>query len=1451
MEKIVGLDLGTNSIGLSVRDLDRGSNLKDQLEYYTSVIFPSGVGKGKSGEFSYAAERTKHRSARRLYQSRKYRIWSTLRLLIDNGYCPLSIEDLERWSKYDKEKGLKRQYPVDAVAFEQWVRLDFDGDGRAEYSSPYQLRAELMERQFDFSNEVERYKLGRALYHIAQRRGFKSSKGETLKEQEKDEKALANESAEVVDMEAELKKSEEKKSKDLVAYMQAHKLKTVGCALYALEKEGVRVRASQYQAVRSQYRDEIKAIFAFQNGLETNSDFYKSVISEKKGEGGTVFYKRPLRSQKGLVGKCTLEPSKSRCPISHPDFEEFRAWAFINNIKYRTSAQGDWQMLNLEMKQKLFNDKFLRTASYFKFDEIVQWLSKEIGCRISYKDKTINYKEKTSVSGCPISGRLRNLLGNDWQTWSLKAERTNPKTGEIYAASYNYSALWHICFSFDEAENVDEFAQNVLLFDSDKAKQLVRIWGAIQQGYAALSLKAVQNINRFLRKGLIYSDAVLLAKLPDIFKDQWNDQVEAEITREIDRIMRENRQNKMYYSMANTLIANYKSLGYNDETRINERFAEHNTEYQLDDSDREDVKHVVIAAIGEQSWAGKSSIEQQELLDNVSNLYQQFFASEKRDYYKLPKLANSLSFFLAERYKSLKAKDLSKIYHPSMLDVYSPAKYTQLEDGRCLKLLGSPVIGAIKNPMAMRVLHILRKQINGLIKNGIIDEDTRFVVETARELNDANMRWAIEAYQREREEENKVFEAAIKEFLKRDSVSDTDIEKARLLSEQSGEYEEEIELKKILRNQFTKNEVRKKAKDKLIKKYRLWLEQGCRCVYTGKMINITSLFDENSVDFEHTIPRSISFDDSLSNLTVCDANFNRHTKKNQLPSQLVDYAEILNRIQPWFDKVETLKDNVEFWKAKSKHAQDKAGKDQCIRMRHLWQMELDYWQKKVNAFTMTEVKSGFRNSQLVDTRIITRYAFHYLKTVFSRVDVQKGSVTANFRKIIGVQSIDEKKSRDKHSHHAIDATMLTLIPVAAKRDRMIELFYQYEEAQKLGNTSECSRLQGLLQKEIRQCVPRDSSQIKDFIEENILVNHISKDQTLTPAKRKARRRGKEIFIKDKDGKMVNKWITGSCIRGQLHKESFFGAILYPKVDNEGMPIKKEGRFDYDGVSETMVMRVPIESFEKEKDLEKIIDPIVKKSILSAMQKAKEEEKSFTQAIKEGVYLLDKYGNERKFDKNGRALLPIRHVRCKVAAGRGYFTKDKAIEVKEQTYKSSKSLVNIENRDYKYKYYAQNDGNYLCLLYEGVNKGKLERKFRLINYFETVQLDLKDTNDLFKEPYFAKIEEKKKTFALRAIIKAGTRVLMWDKTPDELDNLSDKELSRRLFVVYKFNNMGSDFIYLQHHIEAREEKEIKSEDDKIYDITNYQARLHLVADNFNCLVEGVDFEVSTNGKIKML
>ncbi len=112
--------------------------------------------------------------------------------------------------------------------------------------------------------------------------------------------------------------------------------------------------------------------------------------------------------------------------------------------------------------------------------------------------------------------------------------------------------------------------------------------------------------------------------------------------------------------------------------------------------------------------------------------------------------------------------------------------------------------------------------------------------------------------------------------------------------------------------------------------YRLWKEQECKCIYTGKIISISDLFNDNVIDFEHTIPRSISFDNSMANLTVCYSAYNRNIKKNKIPFNLNNYDKdfgdstaILPRLAKWKEKVERIKQQIDFWKTKSKKASDK------------------------------------------------------------------------------------------------------------------------------------------------------------------------------------------------------------------------------------------------------------------------------------------------------------------------------------------------------------------------------------------------------------------------------------------------------------------------------------------------------------------------------------------------
>lgn len=544
MDKILGLDLGTNSIGWALRNPDSKEN---QIEKFGVSTFNEGVGNGKTGEYSYAAERTKKRSVRRLYQARKYRLWATLELLINEKYCPLTIEDLNKWRKYDKEEAHKnnnagRTYPVWNTAFDAWIKLDFNGDGKPDYTSPYQLRKELAETKLNFTQEVNRFKLGRALYHIAQRRGFKSSRkgADDTKEKETND-------GEVMD----LQYSEKKKNKIIVELFEKYTdAKTIGWLFALLEDDKIRVREAIAQyAIRENYKDEIKYIFQFQ-GLKFEDVLYSKLVESGKNKNdGSIFYKRPLRSQKGLVGKCTLETNKYRAPVSHPSFETFRAWSFLNNIKYKEN--NEWKQLPLELKQEIYVELFFRKSKgYFPFSEIVTFLKKK------GKNWELNYKPKTTVTACPVSARLKDIFGSNYL--NVKIEKIKaPKSDKAF---YDIEDIWHILFSCEDQEFVAEFAENKLKLDTEKTKQFVIAWNACSVGYGMLSLNAINKINVFLQKGLIYTEAVLLANIPKIIgKELWQ-QNEQLLLESISGVITENRNQKTILNIVNSLISKHKNL---------------------------------------------------------------------------------------------------------------------------------------------------------------------------------------------------------------------------------------------------------------------------------------------------------------------------------------------------------------------------------------------------------------------------------------------------------------------------------------------------------------------------------------------------------------------------------------------------------------------------------------------------------------------------------------------------------------------------------------------------------------------------------------------------------------------------------------------------------------------------------------------------------------------------
>lgn len=169
MERILGIDTGTNSLGWAIVEKEDG---RTRLVAKGTNIFSEGVKIEKGIESSKAAERTEHRSVRKHYWRRKVRKIRLLTILSENHLCPpLTKSSLREWR-------LKKVYP-DNELFMEWQRTEDKAN-----VNPYKFRFICLTQKLDLTDLTQRYILGRALYHLNQRRGFLSNRKDTTKESE-------------------------------------------------------------------------------------------------------------------------------------------------------------------------------------------------------------------------------------------------------------------------------------------------------------------------------------------------------------------------------------------------------------------------------------------------------------------------------------------------------------------------------------------------------------------------------------------------------------------------------------------------------------------------------------------------------------------------------------------------------------------------------------------------------------------------------------------------------------------------------------------------------------------------------------------------------------------------------------------------------------------------------------------------------------------------------------------------------------------------------------------------------------------------------------------------------------------------------------------------------------------------------------------------------------------
>jgi len=1327
--KKLGLDLGSASIAWGLRE-------NNTLEKRGVVIFDAGMSKGATGGYtSPTKDRREARSKRNLIQARKYRKWELLEILINN-FVPLDNTELEVWSKYKKEQ--TRKFPENDF-FLKWLACDFRYEEGENYTNPYELRVKALD--YKLSN----HEFGRVLYHITQRRGFKNI-GEKDKETEK--------------------QIEKRKEEGFETALNNNRTIAEALKNEFLDK-GLRAR-NQYP-YREEYEDELLLICKKQGydiSKNEKNEFKDSLIQKI---WKAIIWQRDLKSQKGNIGKCTLEPTKPRCPISHPIFEIFRAWSFINNIKF-SKNENDMEFLDSNIRIRLYENIFLKNDKNFKFEEIRKFLDKELKSTNKY-NYPYNVKEKvydSSVSGMPICNGLLKVLGKDINSELSRIENFNIGTAPKIYNNYSIYDLWHILFEFDE-NYLKDFAndkleiKNLINKKGHEDNPFVRLKDRVLGGYADLSLKAMCKIVPFLKEGFLYNEAVVLAKAPELLGENWK--LDKEKIYEIIRLSSSiYSSNKIIIGITKKLIDIYKGEDL--------KYGDHDFSYKLGNKHDDEILNACRGHFGEKTWEKKKNKE--KIFEDVKNCYQEFLNDSKRKYRDLPLFTTIFN-------NKLKVNNIEingKLYHHSNIENKFLKKSIDKKTGLVklptdknsgLEILPEPRIDSIKNPMFNKSMSILRKVINQLIVTEIVDGDTEIVVELARELNDNNKRAAIERYQNQRENNREKFRMFLNQY-KNETNSDINVEEKISIFELW--HEQTFENTINDKNEKTTNNSNinvLKEKDS-VKRYELWMEQKGQCMYTGQMISISQLFS-NQIDIAHTIPRSLLPDNTMANMTVCFARFNRDIQETKTPFYCKNYSEdiegvgtaILPRLDYWIKLKESFEERFEK-NSKPKNGEDFESKNSRIQEKHYFKMHLDYWNDKINRFTATEIKDSWARRQLTDTQMISKYAKEFLKTYFKKVTVQKGSVTADFRKIYGFQEHDEIKERNLHTHHAVDASVLTLIPTNSRhRDRLLKSMYAKMEIEKKQLT----------------VLPYDgfNSQvlIKEIENTTLIVNY-EKDEIQKKTIKKVRKRGKVQYVKnksgefilDRDGNKIEKIATGDTARTILFAQTFLGKIKDVERFDDGQPIRENGDWKYKKGEEeyVFVKRIPVEDAKTElnngkRPLGYIIDPVIRKLV--------------SEARSNNTILKDPQGNI------------IRHVRTISKSG-----------------KEVKIRVNYTStHDYKNSYYSESGLiPYAILLQKNID-GKISREMLPIPSFEVIKVK-KESIKFDLQKYLEKSHPDKLDFLDKKLLKVGQKVIIL-KDDSEYEKIKNIDFQKNK--LYKIEQFSDGSIWLKYHLEAQSKEQI--------------------------------------------
>lgn len=517
MKKILGLDLGTDSIGWAiVRQNDDSS--------YTLLDkgvnkFEAGVARDHNGhEIPLCQTRRIARGQRRLYARRRTRKIELLKVLIENGMCPhLSSEQLHEWKQFKK-------YPQ-SDDFRQWQKTD-----ELSGSNPYHDRYRCLTETLDLANEKDRYALGRALYHICQRRGFFAFTNQ--------EGSFDDEGG---DETGKIKAGISKLTDDIKASSCEH----LGEYFHALHQQGKKIRGC-YTDREKHYKAEFDAICEKQGISPSLKERFERAI----------FYQRKLKRNAGSIAKCKFEPKKKCCPVGHPRFEEFRMWDFVNRIRVKTDEDPGFRPLTESEVEKILPLFFRASEPQFPFEDIAKKLAgKDNYCHKEdkvLKSYVFNYRTDYTVSGCPFTSALMRIFGKDW----LDGMCSQYLLASGKSQEDILNEIMRVMVDFDDKQKLADWLADKLQLERETAMKLAD--RKPYRRYASLSLNVINKILPYLREGYGYSSAVFLANLPCVMGKAPDDDTLEKIKENVAILLQDNpsaRETSLHKSITDYLLS--------------------------------------------------------------------------------------------------------------------------------------------------------------------------------------------------------------------------------------------------------------------------------------------------------------------------------------------------------------------------------------------------------------------------------------------------------------------------------------------------------------------------------------------------------------------------------------------------------------------------------------------------------------------------------------------------------------------------------------------------------------------------------------------------------------------------------------------------------------------------------------------------------------------------------